>query len=198
MSRMPSSRRRVAAPLAMLILLSAALAVPAFGAEPSGPPGPPGQGNKPDHAGPKDKAKDSKEPITLRGTVSKATDESGGTIYQLTSGGTTYTLDAGPAWFLGSKHPLEPVVGETVTIVGEIADGSTEVDVETIDGSAVREGGKPPWAGGWQRVGEKHPGWSAEKSALMAEKLEARRLKFGGCFPPGLCRKAAAADEATD
>jgi opacity protein-like surface antigen len=41
--------------------------------------------------------------------------------------------------------------------------------------------GKPPWAGGWKRVGEGHPGWSQEK----ADRFKA---KFGDCFPPGQCK----------
>jgi hypothetical protein len=46
---------------------------------------------------------------------------------------------------------------------------------------ALREPGKPPWAGGWKVVGEKHPGWSQEK----ADRFKA---KFGDCFPPGQCK----------
>ena len=30
---------------------------------------------------------------------------------------------------------------------------------ETVEGTALREGGKPPWAGGPWVVGETHPGW---------------------------------------
>jgi hypothetical protein len=37
--------------------------------------------------------------------------------------------------------------------------GDTELDAETVDGKALREPGKPPWAGGPWVVGESHPGW---------------------------------------
>lgn len=176
-------------------MLLTAVAMPAQAAEPSAPPDPPGQGNKPDHAGPKDKAKQPKESITLRGTVTQASDEQGATVYRLSSEGTLYTLDAGPSWFLGQDHPLAARVGDTVTISGTLATGSTEVDVETIDGESIRDGGKPPWAGGWKTVGQQHPGWSEEKAALMAEKLAARQLRFGDCFPPGHCKQATNAGE---
>ncbi len=81
-----------------------------------------------------------------------------------------------------------------MTITGEQAAGSTEVDVLTVDGKALREPGKPPWAGGWKVVGERHPGWSQEK----ADRFKA---KFGDCFPPGQCKtkdKAGDDDEAPE
>ncbi len=62
--------------------------------------------------------------------------------------------------------------------------GGTEVDVQTVDGTAIRAPGKPPWAGGWKVQGEKHPGWSQAK----ADKFKA---KFGDCWPPGHCKRAA-------
>jgi hypothetical protein len=69
-----------------------------------------------------------------------------------------------------------------VTIVGTKAADSNNVDVVSVDGTALREPGKPPWAGGWKRVGSIHPGWSQEK----ADRFKA---KFGDCFPPGLCKQ---------
>ena len=33
------------------------------------------------------------------------------------------------------------------------------LDVETVDGTAIRAPGKPPWAGGPWAVGSTHPGW---------------------------------------
>jgi hypothetical protein len=170
--------------VAVLTFLFVAAAAPTLAADPS--PAPPGHGNKPDHAGPKDKAP--KEPITVSGAVTKATDDDGETVYQLTAGGKTYTLDAGPAWFMGDDHPLASRVGDTVTIVGEVAAGSANVEVQTIDGTAVRAGGKPPWAGGWKAVGEKHPGWTADKAARVANHLT-RLIERFGCFPPGQCKK---------
>ena len=68
-----------------------------------------------------------------------------------------------------------------MTVDGEVAEGSTDVDVLAVNGTALREAGKPPWAGGWKVVGKQHPGWSQEK----ADRFQA---KFGDCFPPGQCK----------
>lgn len=127
------------------------------------------------------KEKSPSTPITISGTVERSTDAEGETSYTLRDGGTTYTLEAGPRWFYGENYPLEPFVGESVTIDGEIAEGSTEVDVHAVNGTPLRDSGKPPWAGGWKVVGEAHPGWSQEK----ADRFQA---KFGDCFPPGQCK----------
>ena len=81
------------------------------------------------------------------------TDAKGETGYTLTVGSTAYTLDAGPPWYWKDKHPLKPFVGKSVVVVGEQGQGTTEVDVQSVDGKAIREPGKPPWAGGWMRVG---------------------------------------------
>jgi hypothetical protein len=155
-------RRGIIAVIGVLALL-VAVAVPALAAKP-------------------DKSeKAAKTPITLSGTVEVATDADGKDAYTLKSGGTTYTLEAGPPWFFGDHHPLKPFVGKSVTIVGEIAKGSTDVDVESVNGTALREPGRPPWAGGWRVVGANHPGWSQEKADRM-------KAKFGDCFPPGQCK----------
>ena len=122
--------------------------------------------------------------ITLSGTVATATDAKGRPTFSLSSGGKTYELDAGPPWFWGANNPLAKFAGKSVTITGETHVGSTEVDVQTVDGTAIRAPGKPPWAGGWKVVGEKHPGWSQAK----ADKFKA---KFGDCWPPGHCKRAA-------
>lgn len=146
-------------------------------------------GGKPDKAGKKDKGPE--VAITLRGTVTASADAKGRPAFSLTSGGKTYQLEAGPPWFWGANNPLAKFAGKTVTITGETRAGSTEVDVEAVDGTAIREPGRPPWAGGWKAVGEKHPGWSQEK----ADRFKA---KFGDCFPPGQCKEkpAASAGEA--
>ena len=95
-----------------------------------------------------------KAPITISGD-DRVLDRCGRRdAYTLTDGGTTYTLEAGPKWFFGDDYPLKPYVGKSVTIEGEVAEGSTEVDVISVDGVALREPGKPPWAGGWKVVGE--------------------------------------------
>lgn len=155
--------------VAAIALLAIVVAVPVLGAKPSSPPG-------------QAKDKPAKAPITLNGTIETAAGDDGETVYSLTDGGKSYTLEAGPRWFFeGGAYPLDPFVGESVTVEGEVAEGSTEVDVISVNGTALREAGKPPWAGGWKRVGEKHPGWSQEKADRFA-------AKFGDCFPPGQCK----------
>ena len=156
----------------------------------------PNRAAEPEEQGKPDKDKSPKEhkdkapehEITLSGTVTTGTDDDGETEYRMQSGGTTYVLEAGPKWFFGDDYPLKAYVGKNVTIVGEVAEGSTEVDVVSVDGTRLREPGKPPWAGGWKQVGEKHPGWSEEKAARWAEKQADMQAKFGGCWPPGHCK----------
>jgi len=164
-------------------------------AAPAAPAAEPEQG-KPDK-GPKEKQdKAPEQSVTLQGTVRAGTDEDGDPSYELTSGGKTYQLEAGPRWYHGDNHPLKPFVGQSVTVTGEAAEGSTEVDVLTVNGTAIREPGKPPWAGGWKQVGERHPGWSEEKAARWAEKAAKQQQKFGGCWPPGHCKEQDAAGSA--
>ena len=108
------------------------------------------------------KVKTPESPITVRGTVTAGTDTDGAPAYTLAAGGTTYALEIGPSWWWGDKHPLAAYVGDRVTIVGERAEGATDIDVHTVDGTTVRTWtGKPPWAGGPKTVGERHPGWAA-------------------------------------
>ena len=167
------TRSRFVLPVATVALLLA-VAIPALAAPPAGSPG----------AGHARGPKESKAPgieVTLSGTVRSATDAEGKTSYTMASGGTTWTLEAGPAWFFGDAHPLKPFVGTSVTVVGEHAEGSTEVDVRSVNGTQLRAAGKPPWAGGWKQVGVKHPAWSQAK----ADRFKAR---FGDCFPPGQCK----------
>jgi hypothetical protein len=173
--------RRPVILLAALAILAILVALPTLAASPS-----PGPGNS-ENA--RDKDKPPKTPVTLTGTVAASMDADGATVYALRAGGTTYTLEAGPPWFHGDNHPLKAYVGKSVRIVGEKAADSNEVDVESVDGKALREPGKPPWAGGWKIVGEGHPGWSQEKADRMKE-------KFGDCFPPGLCKGKPAASAA--
>jgi hypothetical protein len=162
--------------LVAMAVLAVVLAVPVLAGRPDEPPG-------------QAKEKVPSTPITISGTVETSTNAEGDTTYTLRDGGTTYELGAGPKWFFGDSYPLDQYVGQNVTIEGEIAEGSTEVDVHSVDGVALREAGKPPWAGGWKRVGEAHPGWSQEKADRFAE-------KFGDCFPPGQCKDKTKPDEA--
>jgi hypothetical protein len=175
------TRRRLLAGFASISLIAFVLVatLPAIAADPS-PATPPGQADKSPKPGKGPKVE--KLPITVTGTVSSTTAADGDVTYTLRSGSTTYTLDAGPSWFHGDNHPLKAYVGKSVKVVGEKAADSNEVDVESVDGKLLREKGRPPWAGGWKRVGERHPGWSQEK----ADRFKA---KFGDCFPPGQCKE---------
>lgn len=161
-------RRRSIPGLLVVLLVALAVAVPVLAA----PGGGQGRGPKADKA--------PKVEVSVTGTVESTTDADGRTTYTLDAGGTTWTLHAGPSWFF-DEHPLARFVGDDVTITGEHAEGSTDLDVLTVDGTTLREAGKPPWAGGWKRVGQRHPGWSAEKH----ERFQSR---FGDCFPPGRCK----------
>ena len=154
--------------LAGAAILALTLALPVLAGV--GNPGAPGQ----------QKEKTPSVPITVSGTVETSTAADGDTSYTLTDGGKTYVLDAGPKWFF-DEYPLAPYVGQSVTIEGEIAEGSDVIDVLSVNGTALRAAGKPPWAGGWKAVGERHPGWSQAK----ADRFKA---KFGDCFPPGQCK----------
>ena len=130
--------------------------------------------------------------VTLSGLLGSQTSTGGETQYTLTVGGNVLTLDAGPAWFYKDKHPLAPFVGKNVTVIGEQAQGGTTVDVRSVDGTTIRAAGKPPWAGGWKRVGEDHPGWSQEKWDKYQAKLTERQAKSGTeCWPPGHCKTRA-------
>jgi hypothetical protein len=97
--------------------------------------------------------------VTVIGTVAQASDGKGRPTFTITAGGTTWELSAGPPWYWGTNNPLAPSVGKTVTVTGSHHAGDTELDVETVDGKAIRTAGKPPWAGGPWVVGPNHPGW---------------------------------------
>jgi hypothetical protein len=185
-------RRTALIPLIIaLIVLVALVAIPALAADPSPSPAASapaaGKTEKPGK-GPKDaKEKTPEVAVTLTGTVGTTTDADGDAAYTLTVGSTVYTLEAGPPWYWKDKHPLKPYVGKSVTIVGEQEQGTSDVDVQSVDGTVIREPGKPPWAGGWMRVGKDHPGWSQEKADRMADKA----ARFGlDCWPPGHCKDA--------
>lgn len=162
---------RTARILLVVLALSAMIAAPVLAA-----------GGGKDSAPGQNKAKVEKSPITISGTIATSTNDTGTKTYTLSDGGRTYELSAGPEWFFDEgAYPLDKFVGQSVTVVGEIAAGSDEVDVISVNGTALREPGKPPWAGGWRAVGERHPGWSQEKADRM-------KAKFGDCFPPGQCK----------
>ena len=171
--------------VALILAFTAAFALPVVGQDPSpsasadkpgnGPPAEkPGNGPPADKPGkgPKESKADKvpESPVTLIGRLGTRTNAQGETEYTLTVGSTVYVLHAGPPWWWGEDHPLAGLVGESVTITGEAAEGSTDVDVFTAGGETIREPGKPPWAGGWKRVGEKHPGWAQWKADKLAAK----------------------------
>ncbi len=115
--------------------------------------------------------------VTVTGKVAATTDADGDAGFTLTTGTTVRTLDAGPPWYWGDHNPLAAYVGKTVTVVGEQATASDELEVRSVDGTVIREPGKPPWAGGWKAVGKIHPGWSQEKADRWAAKQAAKAAK---------------------
>ncbi len=161
---MPTTRRRLALPV-LVIAAAGLIAIPVMAAGPSPSVSPPGQTkpdkspnpNKPDKAAKPDKGPE--VALTVTGTIRQATDDQGRPAFTLTANGKTWDLSAGPSWYWGDKNPLKAFVGKSVTVVGSYHDGDTELDVESVDGTDLRAGGKPPWAGGPWVVGESHPGW---------------------------------------
>src|SRR4029079_4793707 len=106
------------------IVAALAIAIPVMGADPSPSAGPPGQ-TKPDkspHPNKPDKAaKGEKAPevaVTVKGTVTKGTDEAGRPSYSVTADGKTWQLSAGPSWDWGGKKPLTAYVGKSVLVAG--------------------------------------------------------------------------------
>ena len=163
---MTAPRRRLF--LLIGVIAAVAIAIPVMGADPSPAAGPSGspkaaESPKPAKSPKADKApKAEKAPevaVTVTGTVKQGTDGKGRPTFTLTAGATTWELSAGPPWYWGDKNPLAAYVGKSVTVVGESGQGSTELDVDTVDGKAIRAAGKPPWAGGPWVVGPTHPGW---------------------------------------
>lgn len=132
-----------------------AIAVPVLGAHPSAKPEPPGQAKQ-------EKAAKSPEiALTLTGTVAKTTDAKGRPTFTMAVAGVTWELSAGPKWYWLDNSPLAAFVGKSVQVAGTHQAGETELDVDTVDGKALRAAGKPPWAGGPTAVGKIHPGWKA-------------------------------------
>jgi hypothetical protein len=168
-------------PLAGLVvlLLAVALVLPALAASP-------GASARPSK---EPKAELSPEPtVTVHGLVSATKGADGTTDTTIASGGTTLHLRVGPPWFVAATNPLAPFVGKTVTIVGE-QDGDT-LEVDTVDGVAIRGAGKPPWAGGWKAVGSAHPGWSqakADREKAKTERKQARDAARAACLAGGTC-----------
>ena len=159
----------------VVLALGAALALPVLGQDPSQSTGAEKPGNGPPSEKPgRDPRSDRvpQSPVALTGQVRTRTTDDGDNEYTLTVGSNVYVLHVGPPWWWGEDHPLKPLVGDSITVTGEAAEGSTDVDVFTVGGKTIREPGKPPWAGGWKAVGEKHPGWAQWKADRLAAKGE--------------------------
>jgi len=171
--------RRLATASAVLVAAIGIGVAPSLASDPSPKPG---RGQGPD--------KSPETPVSVSGTIRATTGEQGRAEYTLTSGGTTWTLDAGPPWWFGDAHPLAGLVGTSVAVPGTTR-GNGELDVDAIDGRPLREPGRPPWAGGPNVVGEKHPGfkpWKAQraawKSAWFAQRWSGERV-LGRAGAPG-------------
>jgi hypothetical protein len=186
--KLPLVSPRHPATILAIAVLAIVVALPVLAASPSPSAGPAASAQAPETK-PSKGPKASEAPevqVTIRGEVRSATDAKGRPEFTLVANGKTLRLSAGPPWFFGAKHPLLPFAGKTVTIVGE--QSGDEIDVVSVDGTALRAPGKPPWAGGWKKVGKIHPGWSQAKADRQAAKEKATA---GTCFPPGQCKNKA-------
>lgn len=100
---------------------------------------------------------------TLTGTVASSEDAKGRATFTMTVGGVVWELSAGPKWFWGANNPLAPFVGKSVEVTGTYHAGENNLDVDTVDGKALRAPGRPVWAGGPKAIGKSHPGWKDGK-----------------------------------
>jgi hypothetical protein len=183
MSRSFASSRTPLAALAVLVL-AIAIALPALAASPGTSPGP--EASKPAKVPKVDRSPEAQ--VTIRGLVSSTKRADGTTDVTVASDGKTLHLRVGPPWYVAATNLLTQFVGKTVTIVGE-QEGDT-IDVDTIDGVAVRGPGKPPWAGGWKKFGSGHPGWSqakADRQKAKDARKAAREAARAACIAAGTC-----------
>jgi hypothetical protein len=189
MSRVPRSLQGPLAVAACLVL-AIVVAIPVLAASPapsrSSAPSGPGEGN-----GQAEGPKGSHEPevtVTVTGTVQATTAPDGSTAYSLSSNGRTLALENGPTWWQQASDPLKAWVGKSVTIAGE--QSGDEIDVQAVNGVAIRAPGKPPWAGGWTAVGSAHPGWTQEKADRQKAKAAAKQQREAAnaaCRAAGTC-----------
>lgn len=100
---------------------------------------------------------------TLSGTVASSEDGKGRATFTMTVDGVVWELSAGPKWFWGANNPLAPFSGTSVTVTGTYHAGENDLDVDTVDGKALRAPGRPVWAGGPKVIGSSHPGWKDGK-----------------------------------
>jgi hypothetical protein len=186
MRRLPPALRGPIA-IAALLVLAVAVAIPVLAASPA-PSGGPGNGNGKGN-GNGGKASHAPEvQVSVTGTVAATTDSDGSAGYSITANGKTLRLEAGPPWYWGEKNPLKAFVGKSVTVIGE--QSGDEIDVQSVNGTAIRQPGKPPWAGGWMVVGKRHPGWSqakADRFAAKAAEKASRAAQRAVCQASGTC-----------
>jgi hypothetical protein len=130
------------------------------------------------------------EPTDTRTTMGTivAVVEDGRTVYYLDAGDGSelILLMYGPSWFWGPLNPLDGLVGQEITVGGQLRDGmpnehasdtakeqaakTPKIKVRSIGGEKRK--GKPAWAGGPEAVGESHPGhagWSKGQAAKAAK-----------------------------
>ena len=184
-------------PLAALVvvILAVAIALPALAASPG-----PSAGSGPAAANPTKGPKGPKADrspevqVTVQGLLSATKRDDGSTEITIASGGKTLHLRVGPPWYVADKNPLAAFVGKNVTIVGE-QEGDA-IDVDTVDGVAVRAPGKPPgaggprWAGGWKHGAAGHPGAGLsklERDTAKAAAKAAREAARAACQAAGTC-----------
>jgi len=142
------------------------IALPALGVDPTAKPSQKPEGPKATQKAAKpDESEAPEVTITVHGLISKTTDAEGEASFTMTANGKTYQLEVGPPWWWGANNPLASKAGGVHDVTGEVEGSSNEIDVLSIDGTAVRQPGRPPWAGGPKEVGSKHPGWKAWKAA---------------------------------
>ncbi|MET1231413.1 MAG: hypothetical protein ABWY52_01025 [Candidatus Limnocylindrales bacterium] len=98
------------------------------------------------------------EPLTEQtGTVAVRTSADGTTAYVLETATGVLVLDVGPARYWGDNHPLVPLVGTSVTVMGVQEAGSDQFSVFVIGDQVIRGPGRPPWAGGSKQDSPKAP-----------------------------------------
>jgi uncharacterized protein YdeI (BOF family) len=107
--------------------------------------------------------------VTVAGTITAAD----GNDYTLSDGTATITVGFGPVWY----KAMGLVVGDSVTVTGEIDTGKDGTKPAEIDGFSATKAdgtvvtartgpGKPPWAGGPKGAGRaKTPGKTARAAA---------------------------------
>jgi hypothetical protein len=173
--------RHLPAVLAVAVL-AIAVALPVLAASPSPSAAPAASGRGPEPRGPKGSEAPEVQ-VTIRGLVKSAPVDKGRPDFTLEANGKTLKLETGPKWFKGTANALLPFVGKTVTIVGE--QNGDEIDVLSVDGTAIRAPGKPPWAGGWKVVGKDHPGWSQAKADRWAAKQQGKAADRAACVAAG-------------